>query len=349
MLVYIANFLIAVALVMSFVYMPVFVTEITGSVKYAGIALSFYQIFYFFSGVFLGRAGDFIKRKWLMIIGIFLGTTGFLFLYFIKNFFQILLLRIIAGIGMGMLPGAMTAYVYEQKMHLGFFTALGSLGWGTGSLITGVIGFKKELFFIISSILLLSSVLLFFLKEQKFKPLKAKFFSFEVVRKNLRLYFSFFLRHTGAFAVWAVYPLFLRALGANALWIGIIYSVNPFLQSIFMLFVRKLDSELAVKLGLFLSFVTFILFYKAVNHFEILPYQVVLASSWSLLYLGSLYYLLKKNIERSTVTGVLNGISGLCGTIGPLIGGYLAEISLRTPIIFALFMSAAGLFVFSKK
>jgi len=188
------------------------------------------------------------------------------------------------------------------------------------------------------------------LKEEPIPKRDVSIFSLSVLRKNLRLYLSFFLRHTGAFAVWTIYPLFLAKLGANALWTGIIYSINPFLQFFFMLFVKRLNALFAVKTGLFLSFVTFILFFKAKSHFEIIPYQIVLALSWALLYLGSLYYLLERNIERSTVSGALNGVTGLCGTVGPFFGGTLGDISLRLPMIFGAGLSLAGfLMFFSKK
>lgn len=55
------------------------------------------------------------------------------------------------------------------------------------------------------------------------KPrLDISYFSLNTLLKNSGIYFSLFLRHTGALGVWAFYPLYLRQLGASDVWIGFI-------------------------------------------------------------------------------------------------------------------------------
>jgi hypothetical protein len=71
------------------------------------------------------------------------------------------------------------------------------------------------------------------------KPrLDISYFSLNTLLKNSGIYFSLFLRHTGALGVWAFYPLYLRQLGASDVWIGFIYAINPAVK---FLIVRRLD------------------------------------------------------------------------------------------------------------
>ena len=54
--------------------------------------------------------------------------------------------------------------------------------------------------------------------------------------------------------------------------------------------------------------------------------QILLGSSWSCLYVGSLLYLMKYNVEKATCTGILSSLISLARVFGALLGGVLSEL-----------------------
>lgn len=178
------------------------------------------------------------------------------------------------------------------------------------------------------------------------KHIEQPFFNIAILKKNWRIYLSFFLRHAGAFGIWAIYPLFLADLGASKFWIGIIYSLNAFGQFFFMPQLDRFQSNKLIKFGLYFSTATFIAFGICKNFWQILPFQILLAFSWSCLYLGSLKYLLEHNEEKSTAVGVFNSISSLAGIVGPLMGGLVGSLGYPAVMFTAALFTIAGAFIF---
>lgn len=342
---YISNLLVNLSASAVAIYIPVLIKGVTGSTLHVGWIASLYFLIYFLAGMFFGRLGDFFQRKWLIIGGAFVTGISVVGLSFANSYNEILIFRLLNGLGLGMIPGALTAFVYEKKGDVGVLTALGSFGWAGGALLFGFVGFHPELFVSAGIIAMIPGVLFVKTGEFPFKS-SAKFLSLGVLKKNFTVYFVFFLRHVGAFAIWTIYPLFLIELGATPLEIAIIYGINPLLQFIFMLHVKKLRPEIAIILGLISSVITFSVFALVRNYQAMIPLQIPLALSWSMLWLGSLYYLLRKNLEHSTASGSLNALSGLCGMIGGVAGGYLANYSLRLPMILASATAGIALLLF---
>jgi predicted MFS family arabinose efflux permease len=55
--------------------------------------------------------------------------------------------------------------------------------------------------------------------------------------------------------------------------------------------------------------------------------QLLLASSWSTLYVGALIFLVEHNPEKATCTGVLNSVLNLSIVFGSLLGGIVSQLS----------------------
>jgi len=156
------------------------------------------------------------------------------------------------------------------------------------------------------------------------------------------------VRHIGANFIWVTYPLFLmNELGADYFWVGVIYGVNAFSQFLVMGGLDRFNSTKLVRAGLALSAVTFLLFSLTENFMQIIPLQIVLAASWSALYVGSLKYVTERSPEKATSMGWLQGMISIAGILGPLIGGYLdIEIGYRYTILIAMILSLVGLVIF---
>jgi len=69
--------------------------------------------------------------------------------------------------------------------------------------------------------------------------------------------------------------------------------------------------------------VTFFSFTLATSFWQIVPAQVLLGVSWALLYVGGLRYLMDRNVEKATVSGLFDSALSLSSIIGPLIGAFV--------------------------
>jgi MFS family permease len=173
------------------------------------------------------------------------------------------------------------------------------------------------------------------------------FFPAALIRRNAPVYLAMLIRHTGANMIWVTYPLFLASLGAEAYWIGVIYAVNAFGQVFFMTVSDRYDSALLIAIGLAGSAVTFYTFTLAGSFWEIIPSQVLLAAAWSCLYAGSLRYVLEKNEEKATASGLLSSTMSISGIVGPVLGGVSATaIGFVGTIYAAMAMSVLALIIF---
>lgn len=328
------------------IFIPLLVSEYTSSPAVIGGVVALYNSALFISSALFGRLADIHGRKRFVILGLGL-SAGILYLHtHIHDLPSLFAARAAAGLFYGIFPASILALVYERGSRLGRFTGLGSLGWGIGSVLAGLLAGYHRVFLAASGFFLLAFGLSLGLEESPHR-LKIPFFSLEVVRRNYRLYLSFFMRHTGAFAIWAIYPIYLSGLGADRFWIGVIYGINAFGQFLVMPLVDRFRSRGLVNWGLLLSGLTFLGIGLARDYRQVLGVQVLLAISWSCLYLGSLKYLLERNVERSSAVGVFNSVFGLSGVVGPILGGMVAGLGYRAVMGLAVLLTLAGLGIFS--
>jgi MFS family permease len=176
----------------------------------------------------------------------------------------------------------------------------------------------------------------------------------KVIKENSVVYASYLLRHTGAHAIWIVFPLFLiEKLGASLLWVGVLMALNTGSQFFFMGLIGRTaepdEGRRLLRLGLLLSTVVFVSYYFSSYYLQLVPVQLLLGVAWSSLYVGSLLHLVEKNVERATSTGALGSTISLATMIGPFLGGLISEIfGMRAVFLVASALTLAGL-VLSKR
>lgn len=345
---YIIQLISSFALFSVLIFIPLLAQSYGASSTTIGILVATYQGMVFLSSAIFGRWADLKGRKKFVVFGLLFSGVIFFAHHFATDIFRLFLIRGLAGIAIGIFPAAIIAYVYEQKQNykLGRFIAIGSLGWGIGSVFAGLIGIYQRLFTFSALLYFVGFLLALIFLKPTTKHIEQPFFNIAILKKNWRIYLSFFLRHAGAFGIWAIYPLFLADLGASKFWIGIIYSLNAFGQFFFMPQLDRFQSNKLIKFGLYFSTATFIAFGICKNFWQILPFQILLAFSWSCLYLGSLKYLLEHNEEKSTAVGVFNSISSLAGIVGPLMGGLVGSLGYPAVMFTAALFTIAGAFIF---
>jgi MFS family permease len=234
--------------------------------------------------------------------------------------------RGLAGFSIGIFPPALMAFVYESDNPLGRFNSFGALGYSVGTFVAGLFFFYWNAFVLSSACLWLAFVISLTMGEVTSPRIYVPFFPRSVLRKNWHVYLSFLLRHTGANCIWVVYPLFIASLGADNFWIGVIYAMNFMSQFVFMLLLDRFKGRILIYGGFVLSALTFISFTFAQDYIQLIPMQVLLGGSWSLIYVGSLVYLMQCNPEKATCSGILSAVISLSMVLGSLLGGVIAQL-----------------------
>ncbi len=337
------QFLHNVAISLSFIFIPTLARELGASNFQIGLIGAANGVMIFTSSYAFGRAADIHGRTLFLRLGLALSTLSFFLQIFARNWVDLALIRAFVGFTIGVFTPALLAYAYEGGGPMGRFSSYGSLGWAIGNLIAGLIAVYWGLFALSSLCFAAALAISLRLPAQEFQALEIPLFPVEVIRRNIRVYAAYFLRHTGANAAWIVFPLFLADLGASPFWIGIIYFLNSGSQVLFMRFADRFGDEELVRAGVVFSVLVFLGYTMASDYRQIIPLQFLLAASWSSLYVGSVLFMAHRNVEKATSLGMLNSVISISGAVGPLIGGTVAQLwGLRAVMYAAALLSASG-------
>jgi len=329
------QFLSNVAISASYLFISILAKESGANDIQIGIIGAIYGLAVFSSSYLFGRASDVYGRKFFLHLGLGVSTITFFLQVLTDPTFVaplwadpwlLALARGLAGFSIGIFPPALIASVYESGGLLGRFSSFGALGWAIGNFTAGLIAIYWGAFVLSSACLLLAFLVSLTIPTVSSSHLRVPFFPKSVIKKNWHLYLSYFLRHTGANCIWIIYPLYIINLGGDKFWVGVLYTVNMASQFLVMRFVERFRSGTLLNVGLILSLATFFAFTLAQNFYQLIPIQVLLACSWSCLYVGSLLYLMKHNIERATCTGLLSSVINLAVVFGALMGGAISQL-----------------------
>jgi len=358
---YVIQFLSSVALSASLLFIPNLTRDLGGTDSQIGIAVAAYALAMFISSYLFGRLSDIYSRRLFISLGLALSAVTF----FIQtladpNFIFPLLadpsllafVRALAGFSLGVFPAALMVYVYDSAGPLGRFASFGALGWAVGTFAAGIIAEATSYYgiFVMASLCFWIAFALSLTMKQVDGPrLEVPFFPRQLLKRNWRVYVAYLLRHTGANIIWVIYPLYIVSLGGDKFWVGVIYTVNTATQFIVMLFLDRFKDERLIKAGLLLATTTFFSFTLAQNFLHLLPIQVLLACSWACMYVGSLLYLMKNNVEKATSSGILSSVINISQVFGALIGGAISQFfgNFRATMYLATIMTIAGFVLFS--
>lgn len=352
-------FLSNASIMMSMIFIPLFADLVGASRFEIGIIGASYGLAIFFSSYFFSRASDRRDKRAFLKAGLAVAFVAFFLQVFARGALSLTIIRAVAGFAIGIFTAPLIVYTYESGGKLGMFSSYGALGWAFGGMLAGIIGHVAESFastnslfpywavFILSSVLFFAAFILSLdMPEVAVRPTQVPLFPAALILKNLWVYASVLMRNTGAFAIWTILPLFLLELGANMFWIGGLFFINTGTQFIIM---RRLDirnDETLIKAGLALSGVVFFSYSLAPVFYVIAPFQVLLAFSYSFMYVGSLLFLTRTNEEKTTSVGILNSVLSLSMVIGPLFGGAIAQIwGFREVMHFAAGITFFGLVI----
>lgn len=317
------QFLNNAALFASAIFIPVMAREFGASPLEIGLAVGIFNLTYFAANYLFGILADRFCLRRMVQFGLLFSAVCFLAQLWMNDLFSLLWVRALAGAAAGVFPAALAVYAYEERAgRMGKFNGYTSLGWAFGSVMAGLVGAYHVIFMLSAAMFLVSffsSLSLSDICQERGGSL----FPFRLIRKNFRIYFPYFMRAIGAQATWSIFPLFLIALGADKMLIGVTYFVNLGAQFIIMQRVERFRNLSLINIGLLTSVVVFVIYAVAPTIWVILPAQLLLAASFSTLQVGAQQELLKKNREKASVISLLNAIVNFTAIIGPLLAGWL--------------------------
>lgn len=332
-------FLSYTSIMMSAIFIPNYALTIGATLPEIGLIGASYGLSLFFSSYLFGRASDLKGRKKFIVSGLLLSAVAFGLQIIATTPYTLLIVRALAGIALGIFTAPLTAYAFEEGTKIGTFSSYGSFGWAFGGLLAGVVAQETESIasantlapfwsvFALSSILfLIAYITVLRLPETTINPRPMPLFPSKILLKNLGVYTSAFLRHLGAYAIWIIFPLFLFDIGASKLWIGLLYFINMGSQGVIMRRLNYANETQLIKTGLLLSAAVFMGYTLVNGYVWVIPLQLLLALSYSFLYVGDLTYLINRNEEKALSIGLLHAIIGICIGLGPIIGGLISEL-----------------------
>lgn len=330
-----------------------------------GMVVSTSHAALFFSTYAFGRFADRHGARRILQAGLFMSGVAVLLHIFAIDPVTLVSARAMLGVSAGMYPGALVAYASHRRLPMGIFSSFLAFGWALGSILAGATtslypgGYTPV--FLVGSLLLFGgfgvSLMLPPIREVKHDvPL----FPREIIRKNAHVYLPFLVRHLGANCVWVIFPLYITTLGGDMpdidLWIGIVMFTNAFSQGIIMSSLDRVRrSRILIQGGLMGSVVVFLAFTLVPNVYVLVALQVLLAGSWSCLFVGSLRELVEHNPETATSSGLLSSTIYLGQATGPLLGGLISGTAAHfygemsgylATMYFAAAASASGLLIF---
>lgn len=313
-----------------------------------GIIVASYSLALFISSFIFGRASDVYGRKTVLTVGLLLSVIALLMQVLAFDTWSLVAARVLVGFCAGMFPSALLVYVFDAKGKIGRFSSFGSLGFGFGVLVAGFIGDFDIIFIASSGLMAIAFAISLFLPFGKEEQQEVPFFPVDIIRRSFPVYGAVILRHTGANMVWVTFPIFLEDIGADPLFIGAIYATNALTQFTAMQFVERFRSVHLIATGLILSMAIFILYTRITNPWEILPLQVVLATAWACLYIGSINHIMVRHRERGTSAGLLQSSISISAIIGALIGGGISfAFGYQGSMLMAAFLAVAALSLFA--
>lgn len=314
------------SIMMSIIYIPLLAEEMGANYTQVGIIMSLYGVCLFISSYIFSKAADTWNVKSLLLLGLACSAVAYFLQIFAYDPLSLALLRGLLGICVGMYPAAFIMHVYGLKRSIGKFSSYGALGWMFGFFGAGLIEDFDLIFLISSLMVILSLIIAVRFTEVQLDKIKVNYFSFSTIQNNWNIYLPFFLRHTGAVGCWTIFPLYLVSLGADKFWIGLLFTINPFVQFFTM---RRLDGrnmEHVVQTGYLLSILAFISLVPATIYYYVIPSMFLVGLSWSFLLVGSTELLLVRNKDKATSAGYINSVISLSMITGALLGGTLSGI-----------------------
>lgn len=314
----------------SLIFIPVYAKDALGATAFeVGVIVGFFNFTYLLSSYVLGRWADMHGRRLVLLTGLIASAGATLAQLVANDSLTLALSRGLVGFAGGAYPAALLTYAQERNEKMGKFSSYGSLGWGVGSLVAGFLGIYWQIFAFSALLFFAGFLLALLMPFGEEKVVSVPRFPFAILKKNLPIYAAMLIRHTGANVAWVLFTPYMKdSLRFDFIQIGAVYAINPIFQFVIMQMIDRFRSIPLVYFGLVFSALGFLTMGLAVDFPQMMLTQLLIGVSWAALYVGSVKFVMERNLERATATGLLNSTIGVSSIAGPLIGGSLVTFSL---------------------
>ncbi len=315
--------------------LPIIVTKLKLSLTLAGLLLSIFSISNSLLQPISGFVDDRLKRNYFVVVGPIITATFMGLLGWVSQYWTLILILVMSGIGTAMFhpPGA--AQVGRLKnsrkgFSMSIFNTAGALGITLGTLIiipyTNAFGLKATIFTILPALIFSIYSYKFLLSEKRVHPHhKHKSNLLSAVQPHkwllLNLYLIVVIRAVTVFTFSGFIPLYLTSQGQSTVFGGIALAVFQFFTTAGILIGGHFYDRVGTRKTLIISFVFVVPFALGF---------INLASIWGLPFLAIMGFFL----SSSTPVNII-----LSQEIVP------TQASLMSSIMMGLGWGVAGLFM----
>ena len=308
-------------------FIPLFARSLGAGDFEVGAIVSLYGLAGFLSQYIFGRAADVYGVRAFLLAGLLLSAVAAPVQALARDPLQLSAARFLTGFVAGIYPPALLAYVHSTGRGMGRAVSWGSLGWGVGTMVAGLLAAYWRVFAASAALFALAFLAALHLPAARERRVSVPFFPVDVIRANLPVYSALLIRHIGASAIWATLPIYMSQLGASSLDIGALYALNAFAQFLVMYNLDRFPSAPLFLAGLVLSSLTFAVFALVRSVWLFAIPQLMIGVAWSCLYVGGLRFVAERRAEVATSTGLVGSVVSLSGIFGPALGGLVSGAS----------------------
>ncbi|MDW7731683.1 MAG: MFS transporter [Methanolobus sp.] len=317
----------------------------------AGIVATVFGISNALSQPFMGRLSDRLDRRKIFIVVGMVGFTVISFTYANTNEFEyVVLFRFIQGITIGATVPAIVAMVthlstsHTRGKAIGIYSSLRGFGFGTGSVLGGIIvnyyGFSSA-FYVCALLGLVSSFSVsFFVNETHDSPVKGKYVSTSSV-KDIQfqvLAIAMFMMMVGIMIIFAFLPEYRVRLNASDLSLSIAVSAYVLSRVLFQtpmgVISDRIGRKRMVAMGLLLNVPIVVGLGYVGNIAQLITLRAFQGISMAAVETP----VMALAVELTGGSGVSSKVSTITASqaagmaLGPLLGGLLAGyVSFKTP------------------
>jgi len=299
---------------------------------------------------FIGKLSDRIQKRFLFVVIGTIGMIGSLFLLLLtKDLILINILLFIFGFFASSFTILFTLYVeivQNDPKKISRYIASLAIGWFLGVLSGGMFNaiYGIEYMFVYSFLpLLLAFFFVIFIKEDRnlileqnrnpkdANQLPNKLNTNEEIRSNIKsIFYSLFFRSFGIRPILGIIVTIIGLSLTNETEIGFLIGVNPLLQFFLMILVGKIitnkNLKVCIILGNFLTIFIIFGYIYSFNFWTFLIFQILVALSYSLLWMGSLTYIAQNSTPKNK--GRYIGYATMSTFAGDAIGGLFYSLML---------------------
>lgn len=333
-----------IAYTSSSLFIPIYSVDIGAGSAQIGAIVSSYSVALLLSNYTLGRLSDFYGRRGVLAASLSSASVLAFVQLVAADPTELLVVRFFLGLSAGS-SSSLIAYAIDLKRDLGSFSSYASMGGAIGQGLAGMVvylfagriagkGLIDPVFAVSSALLLVAFGLSLGTPRGHAAKGRMRFIPQGAFSRGKAAYLSLAMRHFGATAIWAIFPIFCFGLtptsfsyGERLSLVSLVYLLNSIIQVLSMHFLTgRMNANTLVLAGIGMSSLTFLSFTFASNYADLIATQFLLGVSWSFMYVGGLRYVVERSNERGTAAGMLTSLMALSGIGGPLAGGTIAEL-----------------------